>query len=76
MTDTVIVKARFVTTLQKLPGITAEIANDLYDAGFKTKLQVLNAPDADLKKVKNITQVKVNALKAHKAKLKEKPWEK
>lgn len=68
-------KSRFVHTLQRLPGITAEIADALYEAGYKTKQDVFAAKDADLKKVKGITQSKVDTLRAHKAKLKSKPWE-
>lgn len=60
---------KILHVLKKLPGITEADAIALKAAGFDTLRKVLDAKDADLKKVDGITQSKVNGFKAHKVKL-------
>jgi DNA uptake protein ComE-like DNA-binding protein len=73
-------KARHVHSLRKLPGMTAELAQALYDAGYRNKGQLFLASENDLKKVPGMTTAKVNALKAYKdqvkAKSKAEKWDK
>lgn len=64
------IKTRNVHSIQRLPGITEEIALALYDAGYINKQKVLEASENDLKKVAGMTTAKLAALKVKRDKVK------
>jgi len=64
------IKDRNVHSIQRLPGITEEIALALYDAGYTNKQKVLEAAENDLKKVTGMTTAKLAALKVKRDKVK------
>ena len=56
-------------TLQKLPGVTPEVAEKLKAAGLLSIPSVFALDDAALKAATGFSTAKVNALKAHKTKV-------
>lgn len=62
----VMYKKRIVKALQRIPGITEEIAAALYDAGYHDKKKIFEASDNDLKKVAGVSTAKLTGIKAYK----------
>ena len=63
----VMYKKRIVKALQRIPGITEEIAIAMYEAGYRDKKKIFAASDSDLKKVAGISTAKLTGIKTYKA---------